>query len=383
MSSRQRSLWIPFLLIGSAGLAIGFYYAYGRGLVQDAYEGNAPAWFERLIKGIYPRFSTEKERFDLGFFLEKAQQVVWRWALVATAIAGLMFALRRSLRFERRWAGFWQPTTTRRAVHVLVGLYVFALIYTTYDWVDYLWALGDWKMFYRPVQLLAWLPYPSDLVILLLFVGLLLGGILATCWVKPTITISISVLCFLVLQGLGYGFGKVDHGYATFTYAGLLLPLLVFQAGRGDRQAVNGWPLRLIQAVIALAYLQAGLEKLLVSHFEWASVETFRTYLRAHPTPASEFVMGYDWLCGLFAWGALLFQLGFPLVFLHRRIRLIWLGIGVTFHLGTYLLLDVGGWMNPWVFAYLFFIDWERLFFQNLSIPQVAKRISHGKKQTL
>jgi hypothetical protein len=57
----------------------------------------------------------------------------------------------------------------------------------------------------------------------------------------------------------------------------------------------------------------------------------------------------------------MLFQLGFITILFFPRLKLMILLSGVAFHIGTYLLLEVGWYINAWILVYIFFIDWTWL----------------------
>jgi hypothetical protein len=128
------------------------------------------------------------------------------------------------------------------------------------------------------------------------------------------------------------------------------------------RQSVqDAWPLQLICVCIAMVYLMAGLEKLLIAGVDWINPDSFRSYLYLHQAPLGLWVAKSNFLCTILPLSAMLFQLGFITILFFPRLKLMILLSGVAFHIGTYLLLEVGWYINAWILVYIFFIDWTWL----------------------
>jgi hypothetical protein len=174
----------------------------------------------------------------------------------------------------------------------------------------------------------------------------------------------IAALVFLLMQGWLFSFEKTDHTFSTLTYAALLMPFLLHEYTKAVRDGMMtqaGWPLQLIQVCIAMVYLMAGLEKLLIGGLDWISPDSFRSYLYLHQAPAGVWVARSDLLCTVLPLGAMLFQLGFICILFFPRLKLLIILSGIAFHTGTYVLLEVGWYINAWVFVYIFFLDWTWL----------------------
>jgi hypothetical protein len=168
----------------------------------------------------------------------------------------------------------------------------------------------------------------------------------------------------LGIQGYFFSFGKTDHGFATWTYVAWLMPLL---ASPKSKPAL--WPLSLMQLVVAGAYLMAGIEKLLISGPGWVSAEGFRLHLQLHATKVGLWVATNDVLCLLLPLSVICWQLSFPVVLSGFGLRWLWLLFGLFFHIGTYLLMDIGGWVSPWWVLYMVFVPviWPKTKREKLS----------------
>ncbi|HEX8528541.1 MAG TPA: hypothetical protein VF646_00895, partial [Cytophagales bacterium] len=249
-------------------------------------------------------------------------------------------------------------------VRVLRILFYAALLFFSHEWYFDLSARYGATVFYQPLPLLRLLhlgfPPPPVLAVLC---GLLWAACgLAMLNVRPVAAAGLAAGLFVLLQAWLYSFEKMDHTYALLTYAALPMPFLLAERQRARREGQPfqaAWPLRLIQLVIGLVYLQTGLEKLLIGGPGWLHPETFRNYLYLHQAPLGLWVARSDGLCVLLPALALGFELGFIGVVFRPAWAWVLLPAGVLFHAGTYLLLGVGWYFNGWIATYIFFVPWE------------------------
>ena len=360
---RTKTLILSLLLL--AGLVAG-YAGWWRTLAEAAVAGTAPDWFQGLVNAAYPRLAVEKHRFEAAFFLRKADQVVLRFALVAGLLVTGRYLLGRRPALWVYGHAFWNRPVPAVRVRVLRILFYAALLFFSREWYADLTARYGAAVFYKPLPLLRLLPggFPPPPVLAALC-GLLWGCcLLALLGRRAVWSAAGAAGLFVLLQGWLYSFEKMDHTYALLTYAALPMPWLLAERQRalGEGQTEQAaWPLRLIQLVIGLVYLQTGLEKLLIGGPAWLHPETFRNYLYLHQAPLGLWVAGSDVLCVLLPALALGFELGFILVVFRPAWAWVFLPTGVLFHAGTYLLLGVGWYFNGWVATYIFFIPWEKL----------------------
>jgi hypothetical protein len=180
----------------------------------------------------------------------------------------------------------------------------------------------------------------------------------------------------VLFQGYFNSFEKIEHGQVTLTYVALLMPFFFYELNVTSRQInqekskIQSWTLFLIQFTIAGVYLLSGLEKLLTSGFQWATAETFRTYIALHEQPWGIMIAKNDVLAQLFPMLALVFQLTFILILFFPRWKYVFLSMGVFFHLGTKILMDIGPYFSSWFFVYIFFLNWDMLLKKGLSFIQ-------------
>lgn len=360
---KRKAIWAWLICV--LGIVI-FYVLVGRPLVVEAYQDAAPVWFNFIINVLYPRFWVEKYRFELGFFLQKADQVLFRFALVnGMAIAFTIF-FSYSPSFKRRVSRFWSSSVPVKRVTWLRILLYAGILFFTYDWYWYLVDFGKAAVFYKPILLLKLLgvPFPSAEVSLILCILLVLSCMAVIFSFQMVLSSVIVAALFVLIQGWINSFEKIDHTFATLTYAIILMPFLLYQqqmANRHHSSVQAGWPLQLIKLSISLVYFMAGLEKLLISGWHWLDKETFRSYIFLHQVPLGLWIAKSDFLSVLLPLFALVFQLSFISILFFPRLTAIFLLAGIAFHMGTYLLLQVGWYFNAWVLVYIFFINWESL----------------------
>jgi uncharacterized membrane protein (DUF485 family) len=360
-------------LLGVGLLTCG-YGAWGRELVVQTWEGTAPLWWTHVLHWLYPRFEVEKHRFELSFFLQKADQVVIRMVLVNGVVCGGLLLYTRFPVFTRFCRAFWNQQVTVKQVKIVSGLYFAGMLFFSYEWYALLTDLYQAAAFYKPVPLLSvfHLGFPTPLASAVGCALLLQACCLTMLQIKPVFFSSVAAALFILLQAWLYSFEKMDHTFATFTYAAMLMPFLLYEQRKAIQKQVDvqeGWPLQLICLCVGLVYFMAGLEKVLISGTNWWSPQTFRNYIYLHQAWLGMQVAGSTFLCTLLPLLALVFQIGFIGAVFFKKWRIVLLLGGVAFHAGTYLLLGVGGLFNAWIVVYIFFINWDKVFqslFQSL-----------------
>jgi len=360
--------FLGFLLFLSTVLV--FYFYYGRIFIPYLYEGKieiVPNWFSNVVSFLYPRFEVERNRHDLLFFLQKADQLILRFSLVSIFSILFIFLLRQGSALANQWNDFFSTKIDIRITHAFRVVFFAAMLSFTKDWFTYLNEYANIVTFYRPILLfkLFHLPFPNPTIIMVIFGFYWILGVLTILNIRP-IFCSVCVLAlFFLIQGYLYSFEKVSHAYATFGYGSMLILFLIYEQQKSIRKGSklqDAWALQLIKVVIVLVYLMSGLEKLLISQGTWLYADTFEGYIYAYQTPIGMWVVEQDWLVFLLPKLAILFQLGFISVLFYPRLAGLFILAGISFHSGTVLLLGVGAFVNPWVFMYLFLIDWQKIF---------------------
>ncbi|MDN5200618.1 hypothetical protein QQ008_04575 [Fulvivirgaceae bacterium BMA10] len=343
------------------GLVLSFlmvnllYFFYLRSQIEEIYIGRSNTWFSQLIETVYPRFEVEKKRFDLDFFKYKADQVVIRFNVIVSVIIGLFLLAKRSKKLDQFWQGF----IARQHADILIIIFYCGVLFYCHQWWMDIDVFINRSVFYKPILLFSILhiSFPPEWILQVAYVMIIFASLMIIFNIKPFPFSVLGTIAFIFFQGFYYSFEKIDHLYTTLTYVMLVMPFLVLERNRG-KEYIGKWPVTLIQLCIALAYLFSGLEKLFTSGFGWASKETFRHYIYLHQAPIGLTIAESDFLSSLLPKLALLFQLSFFLIlFLHRR-RWIFLVPGILFHMGTVFLLNIGAIFTPWIFVYIFFVDW-------------------------
>lgn len=363
MSSLKRYRWeVLFGLLG--GIVLACYLVWFRIWIPQLWEHTAPAWFQTLIETVYPRFITEKERFDITFFIDKADQVILRGLFVTSLAIAFSILLKLKEAIHTRVQQFWNEQVPVQQVTILIKVYAVAMLIYTSDWYFSLIDLSKLSVFYEPTLLFRFLHIPlldewamNSLVII--YVISLLFIILGK-WIWQAGLLSSA--CFVLFRGYFQCFGKVEHTFSPWVYAALLMPFLLFELAktqRNEKPNVANWPLKLIQLTIASCYLFSGLEKLFVSQLDWLQADTFVGYIKLHGVPLGLWLLEFEWLMPLLSWGALFFQLGFISIVFYPKLRWLFLPMGILFHWGTFAILGVGWWVHPWQIAYLFYINWS------------------------
>ncbi|WP_277479694.1 HTTM domain-containing protein [Catalinimonas alkaloidigena] len=350
-------------------------------MVILAYEDNAPYWLEHLIEVLYPRFIVEKQRFELSFFLYKADQILIRTLLVTAGLTISCYCISPISLIRYQIQSF--PI---KQYNILIFIFYAGLLYFSWRWVFAFDEIVKLAPFYKGI-----------LIYRLLHLPVLPLGLFYTLYTFYIISIlnilrgsrkviwPASVALILVLfQGYINSFEKVEHGQVTLTYAVMLMPFMFLEINDQIRyrtqqnDKVQSWTLFLIQFTIAAVYFLSGLEKMLTSGLAWASSDTFRTYITLHDQPLGIELARNDVIASILPLGALFFQLTFFIILIKPRWKYIYLPMGIFFHLGTKILMDIGPYFSSWIFVYIFFIDWKRLW--NKVLSAIDKRHINNQK---
>jgi len=366
LNERPRSTWASIwqftctpkqLLLFTLGLLLLWvgYALLLRPLVIGLFQDRAPDWFGTLVKAVYPRLEVEKHRFSAVFFLDKSLQLMLRASMVVVGIFLSIYWFPLNKKLKKFWRGLLTSEADRKTLSIYRVIFYLSLLGFTKDWFFYLLDYSNAEAFYKPVFILSILgvPFPQPWVVKALF-ALYVVSIAMVISGKRAAPISVLV-AFLFLLQLAWqqSFEKIQHTYATFGYAVLLMPFLLYQAGKVKGSTVPAWPIILLRLSIAGAYFFSGLEKLLISGIAWPSAETVRFYLDKMGGALS-----LPLATPLLALGSLLvliWQLSFPLSVFLPKYKYYWLVGGCIFHASTVWALGVGAFINPWIAVYLFF----------------------------
>jgi hypothetical protein len=343
--------------------AIAFHYLYLLPAITKAFD-DQPDWFIKFITDtFYPRFLIEKKRFDLLFFLTKANQVVYRFILIYYLFFFISYYYTRKEFFRLRFNSFFRIETTSKNIDILRFLFFGYILFLSYELCSELLFMQPLKPFYKPIL---WLeifniPFPGYYAILAIGALWYTFTFLIILKIRTVLCSAISLFLFLLVQCWVFSFEKMDHSYATLTYSFILLPFLFDEQKKND-SIFNSWALQLIRISIAMVYFLSSLEKIFISGLSWLKPATLKTYMGFHETKLSKFIVQYDSLCTFISAATILFQLSFILIIFLPRFKWFWIIGGILFHTGTLLVMKIGHPLNPWIWVYIFFIDWTNVY---------------------
>lgn len=225
---------------------------------------------------------------------------------------------------------------------------------------------------WQPVGVLA--PYDGPLpdgAVVALAVGAPLLGLLYVAGWRFTVTGPAFAGALLAVATLDSSWGQIFHTENLMVlHVGILalapgaadvslLGPFRRRAAGGDESAVAtsaaddryGWPIRLAQVVVVIAYVVAGLAKLDRSGIGWGSGDMLRN-LVAHDnlrkallgdaySPVGAALVSQAWLFPLFAVISLGVELGAWVALLGGRLRTVWVAAAWGFHVGVLALMAI------------------------------------------
>ncbi len=145
-----------------------------------------------------------------------------------------------------------------------------------------------------------------------------------------------------------------------------------------------GWPLKLMMAVVVLAYVLAGVAKLRGAGMGWVWGDALRNYVAIDNarklllgdvhSPLATPLLRAHWLFRALAAVTIVVELAAPLALLRRRFAAMWVGLVMAFHLGILGLMFILFPYQCLGFAYLCFFRLERVGnWLALRMPQLAR----------
>jgi Vitamin K-dependent gamma-carboxylase len=208
--------------------------------------------------------------------------------------------------------------------------------------------------------------------------ALILSLLFSTVGFVSSISTKCSLLLVVFYQGLVRSFGHYNHDEMLAVY---YLAVLAFTPC-GDAFSLDHWlrlkraqqpsfaygfPVFLMQALMAWVYFSSALVKMRVAGMKYLSPDNlpvlaiFHSLDNLHDTsfrlafwlPEIRGILPY--VVGLI----LVWELLFPLAIFWRRARWLILGFGILFHIATMLFMNI---LFPYQLAmYLVFVDWDRV----------------------
>jgi hypothetical protein len=208
--------------------------------------------------------------------------------------------------------------------------------------------------------------------------AMLVSLLLSTFGVVTSLTTKTSVLLVLFYQGLVRSFGHFNHDEMVAVY--FLLVLAFVPCGddfsfdhwmRRERPEqplfAYGFPILLMQVILAWSYFSSALVKLRVAGLRYFSVDNLPVLAIIHSLDNlhdTSFRLAF-WLpqvssvLPIVIVLVLLWELLFPLAIFSRRARWLIIGFGILFHVSTVPFMNL---FFPFYLAmYLVFVDWDKI----------------------
>jgi len=207
---------------------------------------------------------------------------------------------------------------------------------------------------------------------------LLLSLLLSTFGFLTSLSTKVSLLLVIFYEGLVRSFGHYNHDEMLAVYYLVVLAFvpcgddfsLDHWLGRkraGQSSFIYGYPVLLMQILMAWVYFSSALVKIRVAGLKYLSADNlpvlaiFHSLDNLHDTsfrlafwlPQVRVVLPF--VVGL----VLVWELFFPVAIVWRRARWWILGFGVLFHIATLFLMNI---FFPYQLAmYLVFVDWDKV----------------------
>jgi hypothetical protein len=278
---------------------------------------------------------------------------------------------------SRFWSGSaFSLGITRSFVH---GTFLLSALVTSYS------ALGHLPVtILRPTGLMKlvpwtfydWLVTPNGMSIFK--AAMVVSLLLSTFGLLTSLTTKTSLFLMLFYQGLVRSFGHFNHDEMVAVYFLLVLAFVPC----GDDFSLDHWmrrkqpeqplfaygfPIFLMQVILAWSYFSSALVKLRVAGLRYFSVDNLPVLAIVHSLDNlhdTGFRLAF-WLpqvrsvLPIVVVSVLLWESLFPLAIFSRRARWLILGFGILFHVSTVPFMNL---FFPFHLAmYLIFIDWDRL----------------------
>lgn len=184
------------------------------------------------------------------------------------------------------------------------------------------------------------------------------------------LAMAITALAAFYLFGLCQLSGTVVHHHHLVWFATLLAASRCGDALSIDARhkqhppsVAYALPIWIARTLIAIIFFFPGLWKLRASGWAWIASDNLRNQMWWHwyelggATPWLR-VDHFPLLCRALAFGAVAFELAFPLLLFWRRTRLGAVGLALSFHALAYLLFRIE-FSTLWL-CYVVFFDWSR-----------------------
>ena len=333
-------------------------------------------WFSTWVESIYPRLKVEKHRFEVSFFIKKSDQIAIRFFFLGTLFSVFLLPV-----FYTKIKSFFKKNTVYTQ-KISLGKQQFFVLYfllsnvlLSNEWLEILTEYSQIANFYEPISFykITSPSFPSLTFLSILFYSLRFISIIGVCLFLLSVffqdrfsikkiafvTLILSAVFFIYLQGFLYGFGKIEHTYATWNWVCLLLPFWFYHTNFKNNNAKHHFVYQnyLLFIAIGLVYTSSGLEKLFIGGIEWLNGNALSEYLKNSPTHYGQYLSNYPVLIFLLSVLTIAWESCFLLILSQKKhIRLALIFVGICFHVGVYFFLGVGHYLSPWIWVYVFLL---------------------------
>ncbi len=305
------------------------------------------------------------------------------------------------------WDKFWfseQPYFDIAFMRIgVVGLQLITLISVEFEQLTRVVSLP--AVLYRPVALVrlvtwpwGWTIPPNGQLMFIIYWITVLFGIGALIGLRTTLCMLVLAAGSVFLQAYVYSFVDFHHNEAILLIAltalalgpcGKVLSVDSLIARRRHPAAPKvavldysgpyaGWPIKFIQCFFPLIYLSAAISKIAGSGYtlDWANGFTLQYYFLQDSIRKPDMALGL-WV-SQFHWAILFgqivvlaYQLSYFLVVPFRKLRWVYLPVGLFFHLANYYALRAP--FPEWILLLGVYIPWsegfKRLVNSEVAIP--------------
>jgi hypothetical protein len=228
---------------------------------------------------------------------------------------------------------------------------------------------------------------PSEDVVVATYWMTLAVGVFAFIGYRTTLSLVLFTVGNVFLQAFEYSFQEIHHAEAIVIIALALLALA--PSGRTlslddillHLRAVDGsvrvphvplagrsyyarWPLLLLQWMFALIYLSAVTHKLKAAGFDWMNGWTLQYYMLQDGmrwgSGLGVWIGHYHSVALIASWISVFFEATFWLVLVVPRLALVFLPVGIGFHLAVYAIQRAP--FFSFIVMYSVFIPWRDVF---------------------
>jgi hypothetical protein len=277
----------------------------------------------------------------------------------------------------RAEAFLFAPEDARRLAAVRIALFGAVALRLLTDGA-YGFVAGQPRSLFDPVSvfhLLSSMPSP-ELTTAVQVVGVV-AALSAACGLVPRVSFPAAFAAFAFLNLMLNGTGKIVHNDVVLTLC--LLPLLVAPAAASRCWSVRrrpapaervgvayGWPIRTAMAIVAIAYLFAGVQKLRYSGIDWVTSDNLRFVLwassdsQASPNSLALFVADHAWIYHALAASTIVVEVGFILCLPFSRLRWFFVPAAIGLHLGIWAAMGLDYLPQAWT-VLVVFVNWAAL----------------------